>query len=498
MTADTPRPGRRLCECLRLLCLVAGLAVLAYPFLPATWFVAVNPADGEPLLIHQSHATRAPLHLLWALEGFRRVPLAARAGLVVLLAALAWWPARPRTENASRFELWRRRRWPVAVAAVVAVGVFWLARVSPAQNDLFADAPILPAETDLDPLASEVLTYHVFHAVRGVLTLFTDSADSRQAIVVTSCLAGDVFLVSLLILARAASRTGGEWLMLLGGGALAGYTAMFFGYVETTQVELAAMTLYLGAAAAVLHGPPGPQRRPWLLLALAALALATMAHAAGLLLLPSAAVLLVGESAGEERTAGQALRRTLSVRNVAAVGLLVVLPYVLVIVLPFYARGLVGNITGGGDEIMFVPWHVDPAAPPSRYVYYAMLSWWHAADLLSAVLVAAPLAVPLLIGAGVCVWRRRERLERQDRWWLGLLAVAAGPCALVPLLWNHDFGMRGDWNLAACYLFPLNMLGWSLLAVLLRGSPAGWGRRVVTPLLLVQLVLGVGILLQLW
>lgn len=388
----------------------------------------------------------------------------------------------------------------VIAAGLVAVAIFYLLRVPYAVNTQFADAPILPGEVELGTVyAADALTYHVFHAVRGVLGLVVAEPSGLLAITWTSCLAGGVFVVAMLVLARAAAGTMAARLALFLGGTLAGYAVMFCGYVETTQVELAAMALYFAAAARTLRTPAGPLRVRWLALSLAALSLALMAHAGGLLLLPSAVILLLAGLGGPETPWWRALWSRQSLRSAALFGLLVVLPFVLVIVVPFYVQGDFGNITGGGDGIMLVVWSYDDAHPQSRYTYYALLSGRHLADLLSAFLVAAPLAVPLCLAGGVLAWRRREVLEPQERWWLVLLASAAGGCLLIPLLWNHDFGMWGDWNLATCCLFPPNLLAWSLLAGaarLWRDAP-GSGRRLIAPLLLVQLLLTVGLLCQL-
>jgi hypothetical protein len=495
---------RRLGWPLRGACLLAGLAVLIYPWLPAEWFIARNPATGPPFVFNQSHTLRAPLQLLWALEGFRRFPVVIRGTLAAMLAALVLTPTlrpvRPSDAPASALQAPRRpARWLAVGAGLVAAGFFYLLRVSYAQNARFADAPILPNEVDIGWVdAAEVLTFHAFYGVRGLLAWLAPNPSAVLAIAVTSCLAGGVFVSALVVLARAAARTSRETLLLLAGILLAGYTVMFFGYVETTQLALAMMAVYLAASARTLRAPPGPERTLWLTLALAGLALALLSHAAGILLLPSAVVLLLGESAGSACTWPGLLRRACSVRNAGLVGAVVLLPYLLVVALPFYAQGEFGNIPGGGDSIMLVPWRCDPAHPPSEYVYYAMFSGWHLADLLSALLVAAPGALPLAICGGYLL--RGARLPAEDRWWLRLLAAAAGPCLLVPLLWNHDFGLRGDWNLAACYLFPLNVWAWSLFAAASRPwhTTAGFGRQIILPALLVQAMFAAGLLWPLW
>ena len=386
------------------------------------------------------------------------------------------------------------------MGGAVAATLFYLLRVPYARNVEFADAPILPNEADVGMVfAAEVLTYRVFAAVRSLLGLFLPNPGGLTPIVLTSCLSGGVFVAAMTALARSAGRFPIERWTLWCGATLGGYTGMFFGYVETTQVELAAMAVYFAAAARAVRHSADDQHTRWLVVALVALSIALQAHAAGILLLPSAIVLLAPQLARPKPSFGDTAPRRLLWRNVGLAAVLVVLPYLLAVVLPFYAQSEFGNMLGGGDGIMFVPWRVDPAHPPSRYVYYALFSPMHLADLASTFLVAAPLALPLCVWAGWRLVRSRTRLSDRDRRWLLLLAAAAGPCLVVPLAWNHDLGMWGDWNLATCYLFPLNLLAWSLLVATPRlREPACSRGGTVARLVAIQVALALGLLLQLW
>ncbi|MFH1748305.1 MAG: hypothetical protein ABIG44_14830 [Planctomycetota bacterium] len=495
---------------LRGVCLLVVLAVFIYPLLPADWFLAVNSATGEILTFKKGPTTRVPFHLLWALEGFRRLPDLQRGLICGVLLGLLLVPrkietlfssgvARRPDSDARRKDKLSHFPWLAGACGLAAVGLFYLLRVNYDLNAQVADASVLPGDVELGTsFAADALTYHAFHAVRGVLAVFVSEPSGLLAIVWTSCLAGGVFVVAMLALARTVAETVPARLTLFIGGALAGYAVLFCGYVETTQVELALMAVYFAAAAGALRSSVKSLRVQCLTLALAAVSLATMAHAAGVLLLPSAGILLLSDAFEPGMRWWQVLRRVLRARNVVLVGGLIVLPFVLVLIIPFYLQGDFGNTTGGGDDIRFVVWHYDDAAPVSRYTYYSFLSGRHLADLLSALLVAAPVALPLCLCAGVLVWRARARLETAESWWLALLATAAGSCFLIPLMWNHDFGMWGDWNIAACYLFPLNLFAWCLLTFTnrQRQDTAGFGQRLAVLLLLTQLLLAVGLLLQ--
>jgi hypothetical protein len=73
-------------------------------------------------------------------------------------------------------------------------------------------------------------------------------------------------------------------------------------------------------------------------------------------------------------------------------------------------------------------------------------------------------------------------------------------CLGAPLLWNHVYAIWRDWNLAATFLFALNLFAWCLLAAASRGVFADKAVRLGFMLSLVeaQLVTAFGILFQLY
>jgi hypothetical protein len=178
-----------------------------------------------------------------------------------------------------------------------------------------------------------------------------------------------------------------------------------------------------------------------------------------------------------------------------------VLPALASTVLPYWVPDRWGNAAGGGDGIAWVPAEVDPAARPSRFVHYARFSRWHLAELLSSVAAVAPLLpvlAPSLVPRVACSRWRRGRdagVRPAAKATLTVVGVAAVFMAAIPLLWNHDFGMWGDWNLAACYLWPAHALGWVALGAVARETARGPGfyLGVALPLLGVQMLATAGL-----
>jgi hypothetical protein len=78
-----------------------------------------------------------------------------------------------------------------------------------------------------------------------------------------------------------------------------------------------------------------------------------------------------------------------------------------------------------------------------------------------------------------------------------VLLAAAGASVFMIGVWDFDFGIWGDWNIASCYLMPLTMLGWTAFTMAARGGEArGLFVGLAVPMLLVQGLLALGIVLQ--
>jgi hypothetical protein len=294
------------------------------------------------------------------------------------------------------------------------------------------------------------------------------------AIALSSVLSGGVFVVAVGCFARSLRCAPAAKAVLCFLAVSLASTVMFFGYVETTQVELAAMAVYFALSAAVL-GSDANDRKKQVLFggALSALTIAAMAHAGGLLLLPSCLPLLMWEPRASGAGARRSWTRVFSRRNFLALTWLLIVPFYLVVVMPYWGQGKLGNLVGGGDKIPFVPLHVDYLHSVSPNVYYSMFSIWHLADLANCFLLFATATIPLL--ALLYLARPENSPEGGDAGERAIhlqLGIATVVTLLIPLFWRDAFGMWGDWNINATYLFPLNLFAWTLFVERL-GRPGG-------------------------
>jgi hypothetical protein len=478
--------------------LAVAAALIIYPLIPRDYFLAREPWGSYVLL--DWRAAAVPLHLLWGLEGFRALDAGTRVLLALALAACACGQL-PRAAAGALLSQIKINRWvPLAGAAVLAPIFCYVVRVNYARSVTFGDGLWLPPVVDAEDVASaEVLTSHVYFLVRRLIDHIHPGPNGLAAVVYTSCLSGGVFAAAAYLFAAAAGRDRAEKIALFLGGALAGYSVMFLGYVETTQITLAATALFFAAAAWAFRPGAAAPKLALTALAVAAASALFMAHGAAALMLPAFLYFLVAARRGAEGDRGRPLYRAFPALVALCALVLVVVPLYLFVAEPYYLRGDFGNLRGGGDRIMFVPWTLIPRVPKSRLVYYSMLSWRHLAEVFSAFLVAAPLGVPF-VAAGALFRSRGRRFGPYEGRLLRLLALAAAFCLAVPLLWNHDYGIWGDWNLAATFLFPLNLFAWCLLVVASRGVFADEASRLGFMLSLVaaQLVMAFGILFQLY
>jgi hypothetical protein len=418
-----------------------------------------------------------------------------RIAFVVVIAAVGLLPERVLARVALP-----KARAPSSVtraaagAALLAIAACLAFPLSYARNATFGDGPRLPPQIARgEVFAAEPLATWLMGAARRALAWVSEPPSSVFAIRLVDAASGAIFAASIVIFAAHATTSRGRAVALASGVAVAGTTAMFFGYVETTAPATAFVAAYFAAALAALARPRGATTWP-LACAVGALALAVLSHVAFVLLLPSCAALLVLT----EREPTRVLR-LFSLRNLALVTGLLVVPCALGIVFPFVARGDIGNMAGGADGIQWVPLHVDPAHRPSPWIAYSLLSSWHFADLASSLLVAAPLAPALLAAALFAKVRGRVTLAPNERRALAVLGLGACFALVVPLFWNHDFGMWGDWNLAATYLLPLHLFAWTAFVVVSGHFEVDrtFYARAVVPLVLAQAMCALGLVGQL-
>jgi len=118
----------------------------------------------------------------------------------------------------------------------------------------------------------------------------------------------------------------------------------------------------------------------------------------------------------------------------------------------------------------------------------------------SVVLVGPPGVGKDAMVAGIASRMVEERVpgSLEDKRLFVVLAVSSIGAFMIPVAWNHDYTMWGDWNIAAAYLFPCNLLGWASLLLLFRLLSAGKETfaRMALPMILVQILWGLGLLLQ--
>jgi hypothetical protein len=488
---------------MRLAAAGVTLAAVAYPWIPVVLTTARDPVTGRELAFHRTHAIEMPLVLTWGMEGLRDVPYEAILAFAIVIGALCVYPwERVRSPSGPARE--RRLSLPPAslVALAAGAGAVLCVVLRFPYPSLFGDAVDLPSQVGAGAVyAAEAGTMQLFQLARHALGGGSSADAGLRAIVVVDDVAGALFVGALASFALTVGRDPAErWVLFLGPVA-AGCTGMFFGYVETTQVESAAMALYFAASARWIARPPAASR-PGLarMVALAALGFAVTGHGAGVLLLPSAALLLADVFTLPRPDLRALARRVLTPANFLGVVALVLLPFWLVVERPFYSKGDFGNATGGGDHIQWVPLSLDYAHRPSEWVYYSLLSPWHLADLASAIFFTAPFALPLSVAAAGLRRADGGRLDHDERAVLTLLATAAATCAVIPVFWNHDFGMWGDWNLAATYLFPAHVASWVAFVVASRRfeRPLSFYVGIAAPVLLAQVLASLGLLAQLY
>jgi hypothetical protein len=487
-----------------VLYLIFSMAILIIPEIPRSYLTAHNPVTGEAITFLRSHIFMAPFFFLWAFAGFFSVALEWRIILICLIPAIIYIP------RLGHFVEWiearcviRNRTYPIAAffSGVTAIIIFFLARVSVITNMSFADASTLPQFIEQGVVfPAEVLTCYSYHFVRFLFWTFGLLISARTAIIMVNCLAGGLFVATMVLLAQSLSKSILQRIVTTLALILSGYTVTFFGYIETTQIELAAMAGFFCCAVTSLQCEIIQNRRRWELGAITFTSIALLAHAAGVLLLPALAFLLMKKFDGKPSSIIPGVTSLFSRRTIGLVFFLIVIPYVLFVVQPFYLQNDFGNAVGGADGIMFVPFRIDSLHPVSQYVHYSMFSTGHFFDILSSVILAVPTTILLIIGSWYLIRRRNISLTVSERHILWVTGAGAFFCGLIPLLWNHDFGMWGDWNIAVTYLFPLNLFAWILFTTVLNKCSFHPSRtyRLLLTLIGIQAILCLGILLQLY
>jgi hypothetical protein len=480
------------------------IAIVVIPELPKEFFIAHHPISHQPYFFLRSHVFAAQFYLLWAFIGFFSIVLPIRIGIVGVILLLTFVPVS--LPNGKRLSLisekMKSKFWLlIIITGLLSTCFFYLAKTSFVNNMSFADVATLPGFIEQGVIfPAEVLTCYFFQIIQLLVSVAIPTFESLDAIILANCIAGGIFVVCVLILVRSLSRGVVNNALLVIGIIGSGYVLTFFGYVETTELELVSMAGFFASALRANVQESQEKKNFWEVIALIFASLAFMVHAAGILLLPAVILMLMRSFDGKWKSFINGLSSLVTPRNLVLIFVILLLPYYLLIGKPFYLHGDFGNASGGADNIMFVPLHMDYANPPSKFVYYSMFSTWHFFDILCTMLLACPFTIPLLISSLYLTRRYRILFTIIEKRLFWITGSGAFFCMLVPLFWNHDFGMWGDWNIAVTYWFPANLFGWIVFHAVLQRFSLTTNRafQVLIPTILTQAVLCLGMLWQLY
>ncbi len=479
-----------------------ALAIVIVPELPQSLFLALNPATQKPYFVIRSHVTVTQFNLLWGFLGFSKISLWVRIAFFLCTAFLTALPL-PKSGIrliAQPFFLRGKQYIWLACIIIFSAAVFYVFRIPYHLNVLFGDGATIPGDIDNGMVfPAEILTCYSFIWMKSLIAIVYPAITTNDAIVMTTCLSGGVFVGTLWMYGQRWGITPVGRIIFTFSGILTGCTAMFFGYIETTQMELMSFMM-LSMSAVFVFTSVGRSAKRWEIFAFFSASLAFLFHAAGVVLIPACVVLLMDSFDGEWSNFPWLSRRIIGLRHGIVIAAIIILPYFYMLVQPFFLQGNFGNITGGADHIMFVPLSFDYAHPISPLISYSMFSFWHLADIFSTMFVAAPLSI-FLIAAGLYTLRKcRIVLTVAERRNLLFLALSAAGCLSVPLFWNHDFTMWGDWNLAGTYLFPFGFFSWVMCLTVFRHTDLSRNDfiRLFLPLLFVQAASAIGIMGQLF
>jgi len=479
-----------------------ALAIVIVPELPQSLFLALNPATQKPYFVIRSHITVTQFNLFWGFLGFSKISLWLRIFFFLCTAFLTVLPL-PKSEIkliAQPFFLRGKQYVWLAGIIIFSTVVFYVFRIPYHLNVLFGDGATIPGDIDNGMVfPAEILTCYSFIWMKSVIAIIYPAITTNGAIVMTTCLSGGVFVGTLWMYGQRWGITPVGRIIFTLSGILTGCTAMFFGYIETTQMELMSFMM-LSMSAVFVFTSVGRSAKRWEIFAFFSASLAFLFHAAGILLIPACFVFMMDSFNGTLRGFPWLSRTAIGLRHVLIIVGIVILPYFYMLVQPFFLQGSFGNITGGADHIMFVPLSFDYLHPVSPLISYSLFSCWHLADIFSAMFVTAPLSIVLLAAGIYTMWRCHIILTIAEWRNLLFLGLAAAGCLSVPLFWNHDFTMWGDWNLAGTYLFPFGFFAWVMCLTVFRHTDLSRNDflRLFLPLLFVQAVSAIGIIGQMF
>lgn len=484
---------------LRVAIFLAVISCLIIPNVPEK-FLHLRE-NGLTIYIIRAPGTHLPLNIAWPFEGFKNINI--RPLTLAVIAILSSSLTLPGSDY--KWFTCKKIRIPkwviVLIISVVTLGLSILFRVDYEKNKTFSDGRYIPISTACaQKIPGEPLTFIFFNGIYKFLLLLLKTDAPVTAVQIASYLCGAIFVAGIYLFVDAAVENKTARTALFAGGVLVGTTIHFLGYVENTPLILATITFFLGAAAQTLRASSARAKFIWATVTSGTAGLASLAHGGGIFVLPALAyifnkVFILATAETKPK-----------VKSGVKPYLLPALIFFFTVLVPYfiangtsYIGGDYGNLKGGGDGIMFVPWKYPPGPTKSPFLYYTLFSPAHLFDIAGVLTVGAPFSLPLCIATVLLVFSKTRKWSDFERRLAITLGIAAAPCIAVPLIWHHDYGMWGDWNIACCYLFPFHLFSWYIFVTTSRTAfPADKGYlRLLFTLAVTQLFLALGLYFQL-
>jgi len=311
------------------------------------------------------------------------------------------------------------------LGAIVAVLVFIVFRVS---VGLLGDGTLRGREAQMAiSRPMEILSGHLASWIYNIVHP-AFGWNGQNAVAVVSIMAGGLFLFFIWYFPRRIWEESSARLIVRIFLISSGATALFFGYIESYAVPLAAMVGFLLAAEAFRR-----ERCPFLICIFLFL-LAAAAHFSAMVLFPALVVLAITGRGGR-------------LWRVSLVGIIAIVAIVWTI---WIFRGSIFATEAPTGSVL-VP------LMPTPPVNYGLISPQHLLDIVNLLLLVCPgvlIAVPLLLSS------RRSQPKTQPRlFWLLAVMIPLS----IPLFLDPKLGMARDWDLFALGLMPL--LVWSAIRV---------------------------------
>ncbi|MBN1331488.1 hypothetical protein JW978_01215 [Candidatus Dojkabacteria bacterium] len=454
--------------------LLAAFSIIVLSLVPIENLIGKDPITGDYFLFYKTHGFKTTFNLAWGIYGYRTLQLRYLFLLFFSIAGFSigqlsypkfFKRIYDKLSNISKINLNIKAQYLLGLFIVLLVLV--LLRTDPVKNAYFADGSQLPREIREGMIfAAEILTTFEYVIFDKFLSSFYPTLTASMSIEISAIFNGLIYVPAVYFLSRILAKKKQDFLLLFLGIISTIPIINFLGYIETTSLCLAMIAAYILFGLEYLR----KTEIKYFMLSSAALTLAILAHTGAILLAPSFGLLYLKGNLQKFKKADIS-KLIFNPIKAAVIGGLVLLPLLLISYNLFYAKGNVGNLQGGGDGIQFVPLSFDYANPVSQFVYYDMISLWHFIDIAWVIALSATFLIPVSVIYLLAHFRKINKKAILDMIWnpsyLHFLLLTSLFTFLVPLLWNHDFGVWGDWNISATFMFPSQVLTWYLATQLL-------------------------------